>query len=239
MIRQAGLKRGMSCLDVGCGGGSVTLDLARLVGPNGRVVGMDFDAVKLDLAKQHAADKHVDNVFFVEADVTELEDINTYDFVYARFLLSNLKEPDVMLAKMAAALKAKGVLVIEDVDYRGHFSYPQNDAFDRYVELYQQLGSKHGTNPNIGCEIPLMMADAGLIDVEMLLADLVFDKGDGKTTSKITLDSIAKAVIKDGLATKAEMTRLGEELDKFVKSKRTLMSMPRIFQVWGTKVKVK
>ncbi len=227
----------MSCLDVGCGGGAVTLDLARLVGPNGRVVGLDFDPVKLEHARQDALEKHVDNAFFVEADVTELEDVNLYDLIYCRFLLSHVKDPVAMLAKLFRALKAKGVLVIEDVDFRGHFSYPKNAAFDRYVDLFQQLAKKNDTNPNIGRKLHAMMVDAGLVNLEITLADLVFDKGDGKTTAKVTLDAIAPALLKAGLVEKAELATIGEELDKFTKSKRTLVSMPRIFQVWGTKVK--
>lgn len=227
----------MSCLDVGCGGGAVTIDMARLVGPNGRVVGMDFDPVKLELARLDAIEKHVDNAFFVEADVTELADVNLYDFIYCRFLLSHVQDPVAMLTKLCTALKAKGVLVIEDVDFRGHFSQPKNASFERYVDLYQQLAKKNETNPNIGRKVYTMMLDAGLINVEVTLADLVFDKGDGKTTAKITLDAISPALLKAGLVEKAELATIGEELDKFTKSKRTLVSMPRIFQVWGTKVK--
>jgi len=50
------LHEGQSCLDVGCGGGDATLELARRVGPRGRVVGVDIDATKLELARAEAAE---------------------------------------------------------------------------------------------------------------------------------------------------------------------------------------
>src|SRR5262245_45349242 len=64
LFDRAGVRPGMCCVDVGCGGGDVTLDLARLVGPTGRVVGIDIDAVKLDLARQEATANAISNVEF-------------------------------------------------------------------------------------------------------------------------------------------------------------------------------
>ena len=63
----------MACLDVGCGGGDVSFDLARLVGASGRVVGMDVDAVKLEIARSEAAAQQFANVEFRFADITESE----------------------------------------------------------------------------------------------------------------------------------------------------------------------
>ena len=55
LLDAAGVREGMRCLDLGCGGGDVTLALARLVGPSGVVVGIDMDAVKIELAQQDRA----------------------------------------------------------------------------------------------------------------------------------------------------------------------------------------
>jgi ubiquinone/menaquinone biosynthesis C-methylase UbiE len=47
LLQRSGIQPGMACLDIGCGGGDVSFDLARLVGPNGRVAGIDIDEVKM------------------------------------------------------------------------------------------------------------------------------------------------------------------------------------------------
>ena len=54
LFERVNVKRGMVCLDMGCGGGDVTLDLARKVGPEGRVVGIDLDETILQLAREEA-----------------------------------------------------------------------------------------------------------------------------------------------------------------------------------------
>src|SRR5262245_4677860 len=69
LLARAGLRPGMSCLDAGCGGGDVTLDLARTVGPQGCVVGIDLDEIKLEAARAEAAAAGLSNLEFCVADV--------------------------------------------------------------------------------------------------------------------------------------------------------------------------
>src|SRR5215218_3216591 len=68
LFDRLGIGAGLRCLDVGCGGGDVTLELARRVGPRGRVVGVDIDEAKLDLARQEAAAQGIANVDFRTLD---------------------------------------------------------------------------------------------------------------------------------------------------------------------------
>src|SRR6476646_2295216 len=84
---------GMACLDAGCGGGDVTLELARRVGPAGRVVGIDLEAIKLDLARQEATALGFDRVAFHQTDVGMGAFETEFDVVYARFLLTHLADP--------------------------------------------------------------------------------------------------------------------------------------------------
>src|SRR5689334_11865638 len=69
LLDRVGLRTGMSCVDVGCGGGDVTLDIARLVGREGRVLGIDIDAIKIDLAREEAAVAGIMNVEFRQTGV--------------------------------------------------------------------------------------------------------------------------------------------------------------------------
>src|SRR5262245_4411509 len=93
LFERVGVRPGMACLDVGCGGGDVTFDLARAVGPEGRVVGIDLDGAKLDLARQEAGEQGLGNVEFRRADVTADDLDGSFDVVYARFLLTHLRDP--------------------------------------------------------------------------------------------------------------------------------------------------
>src|SRR5215207_4252926 len=56
LLTRLGVGEGLNCLDAGCGGGDVTLELARRVAPGGRVVGVDIDETTLELARREAAE---------------------------------------------------------------------------------------------------------------------------------------------------------------------------------------
>ena len=97
---------GMRCLDLGCGGGEVTFDLALLAGPAGSVTGVDMDADKLALARKSAQERGIANVGFRSGNVNDWDEPDTYDFVYCRFLLQHLARPVDLLRRMWAAVRA-------------------------------------------------------------------------------------------------------------------------------------
>lgn len=235
LLQKAGLEKGMTCLDVGCGGGVVTLEMARVVGPDGTAVGIDMDTVALELARQDAVDQGVSNVVFSEADVTQLSEHEAFDFIFARFLLTHLPHPEQMVTRMVAALRAGGALAVEDIDFRGHFAHPSCPALDKYAELYQQVVRRKGADPIIGPRLYGLLLDAGLGEVDISLVHPVHTKGEGKHIHPMTLEAIASSVIDEGLATPSELEELLEDLNRGVRDARTLMGMPRIFQVWGVK----
>jgi protein-L-isoaspartate O-methyltransferase len=85
LLNAVGVNKGMRCLDVGCGGGHVTLLMARLVGLEGQVVGTDMDGEVIALAREDARTAKLDNVEFRRADAAMCQATGEYDLVYARF----------------------------------------------------------------------------------------------------------------------------------------------------------
>ena len=100
----------MSCLDVGCGSGDVTLKMAAFVGAEGNVVGVDRDQSILRLARQEA-EKQGLPVTFRRLDTEELAEESVYDLVYARYLLSHLPRPQRAVEVMVRAVRPGGRLV--------------------------------------------------------------------------------------------------------------------------------
>jgi ubiquinone/menaquinone biosynthesis C-methylase UbiE len=123
LLTRAGVRPGMVCLDLGCGGGHVSRYLAQVVGASGRVVGLDLDEVKLESGREHCQTAGLGNVEFRKADVREWAEPEAYDLVYGRFILSHLSGRPAILARMAEALRPEGVLVLEDIDFTGAFCY--------------------------------------------------------------------------------------------------------------------
>src|SRR4051812_6192241 len=105
LLDRVGVRPGMKCLDAGCGGGDVTLELARLVGPDGNVVGIDIDATKLDLARQEAAAEGLRNVEFRQVPIDAWRPTPEFDVAYSRFLLTHLADPAAAVRIMRQALR--------------------------------------------------------------------------------------------------------------------------------------
>ena len=158
LFQRAGLQPGMACLDVGCGSGDLSMDLAQLAGPGGRAVGVDMDAIKVDLARREASDRNIANVEFRVCNICASEPEAEFDLVHARFLLTHLKDPLQALRKFREALQPGGILVISDIDSRGYFSYPECPALHRYAELYTLVALRRGCDPNIGPRLPALLA---------------------------------------------------------------------------------
>jgi ubiquinone/menaquinone biosynthesis C-methylase UbiE len=235
LFKRVGIHAGSTVIDVGCGGGHVSFALAKHVGPHGRVTGLDFDEEKIALARAEAETRGLSNVRFVAADVTAAWDVEPADFIYARFILTHLADPQALLGLASAALKLGGMIMVEDVDIAGHFSSPENAAFDKTIALYMELSHQRRGNPIIGRRLAFFLEAAGFHDVGTTLVQPFSREGDAKDIALLTFEAISDGLIAEGMASAEEITRLAEELKAFNRRADTIVSMPRIFQAWGRK----
>lgn len=234
LFDRAGIKPGTVCLDVGCGGGDVTFDLAQRAGPEGRAVGLDIDETKLELARGEAEARRLGNVEFRLLDISQsVEGGPQFDVVYARFLLTHLKDPSGALARMRRVLQPGGVVIVEDIDFTGYFCHPYSAALSRYVELYTQAVRRRGGDPNIGPRLPELLLDAGFEGVQVCVVQLAALEGEMKLINPLTMENIVDAVLEEGLASKEEVDRIIDDLYQFSRDPKTVASSPRVVQVWG------
>jgi SAM-dependent methyltransferase len=233
LLDSISLRTDARCLDLGCGGGDVSLALARLV-PDGSVVGGDLDEAKLEIAREEAHRAQVDNVAFrVEDVMTPPSSGEQFDLVYVRFVLTHLPDPAQALQYICRRLTAGGVLAVEDIDFKGHFCHPHNAAFWRYVELYTKAVQARGCDPNIGPRLPALLADAGLRDIGVNVVQPAGLEGEVKLVGPLTLEAIADAVLAAELTTVEELNQTVDDFYAFANSDSTLLSIPRIVQAWG------
>ncbi len=104
------VKEGDSVLDIGCGFGDTAIKLARVVGPTGRVVGLDCCDAFMDYGRKQAADEGLGNVTFVNGDALVASFEPDYDFVFSRFGTMFFSNPVAALRNMRTALKPGGVV---------------------------------------------------------------------------------------------------------------------------------
>ena len=233
LLRRAGIQPGMQCLDVGCGGGDVSVDLARLVEPRGRVVAIDFDEVKVAIGRAEAEAQHITNIEFRVADIIQGGLAGEFDLAFARFILSHLPNPEHVIAKIRGVLRPGGVAVIVDTDWRGYFWEPDNAALWRFVELYTQTLGRRGGDANIGPRLPALLTQSGFANVQMSVAQHAETAGEPKLLTPMTMEYIADAVIAEGLASRADVDRMVSELYEFARDPNTVLSGPRIIETWG------
>lgn len=128
---RAELEPGQSALDVCCGTGDLSMELAKRVAPDGRVVGCDFSEPMLDLAREKAVAGGIASIRFEWADALDLPyDEGRFDAVTVGFGVRNLSDLDRGLAEMRRVLRPGGRLVILEI------TQPQRPPLSTFYSLW-------------------------------------------------------------------------------------------------------
>ncbi|HEV7452405.1 MAG TPA: methyltransferase domain-containing protein [Pseudonocardiaceae bacterium] len=144
------LRPGQQVLDVGCGPGTITIDLARRVAP-GSVVGIDNEPAPLDEARAEARRQGVHNVSFAVADGYDLDiPDGTFDVVHAHQVLQHLVEPVVALREMRRVCRTGGTVAARDADYAAMAWHPPDARLDRWLDLYRRVARSNRAEPDAG-----------------------------------------------------------------------------------------
>jgi SAM-dependent methyltransferase len=159
------LRPGLSLLDVGCGPGTITLDLARIVAP-GRVIGLDASDEVVTQARALAAESDAANVRFEVGDLFALKyDDAAFDVVHAHQVLQHLVDPVAALVELRRVLRPEGVLAARDSDYGAFAWAPADPALDRWIEIYLTVTARNGHDARIGPALLGLAHAAGFSDV--------------------------------------------------------------------------
>jgi ubiquinone/menaquinone biosynthesis C-methylase UbiE len=160
------LRAGQSLLDVGCGPGTITADLARAVAP-GRVTALERTEDALALARAEIARQGIDNVEFMVGDVHDLLDIpdDRYDVVHAHQVLQHVADPLRALTEMRRVAKPGGLVAVRDGDYGGFVWAPAVAELDEWLALYHRLARAAGGEPDAGRWLLALAHSAGFTDV--------------------------------------------------------------------------
>ena len=158
------LGEGWTCVDVGAGGGEVSIALAEAVGATGRIFAVDNDPASRDEVASQAA--KFAQVFAITQAGEELSLPMAVDLAFCRFLLLHVVDPTRVLKKMAAALKPGGSLVVQE---------PITSAGRINGEPFSYPDARH---PDIGAFLPALVREAGL-EVIDAWAEAPAGSGDG------------------------------------------------------------
>lgn len=144
------LQPGLDLLDVGCGPGAVTRELAALVAP-GRVVGVDRAMAALQPMIADGDDVDQGAPSFEEGDAYALRfDDASFDVVHVHQVLQHLSDPVAALREMRRVARPGALLAVRDSDYAAFAWAPSLPLLSRWNELYRAVARRNGAEPDAG-----------------------------------------------------------------------------------------
>jgi ubiquinone/menaquinone biosynthesis C-methylase UbiE len=210
------LAPGMSLLDVGCGPGTITADLAGLVAP-GPVTAVDAVAGSLAEARQTAARRGLANVTFAVADVHALSYGDaTFDVVHAQQVLQHVTDPVLALREMRRVCRPGGIVAARDADYEAMTWYPAVPALDEWLALYRRVARANGGEPDAGRRLHAWARQAGFSEVTCTASAWSFASPEerahwgGTWSERIVKSTVAEQILARGLATARDLERLAD-----------------------------
>lgn len=210
------LQPGMSLLDVGCGPGTITVDLAARVAP-GRVTAVELTDAALDLARAEAQARNQSNIEFVTADVHALDfPDDAFDVVHAHQVLQHVADPVQALRELRRVCVLAGIVAVRDADYAGFVWFPQLPTLDRWRELYSEAARVNGGEPDAGRRLLSWAQDAGFADITPTGSMWCFATPETRDwwgqmwADRIVESALARQLVDSGMATPAELEEIAE-----------------------------
>jgi ubiquinone/menaquinone biosynthesis C-methylase UbiE len=168
---RAGIKPGSKMLDVGCGPGFASLDMAQIVSQEGKVVGVDESATYVEFAKSQAQSRLQHQTQFFRGDVTNIDQVlnkegvesGTFDIAYIRWVMCFVSDPQTTINSIAKMLKPGGKLLIQDYfNYASMCVAPRSEVFETVIQAIAKSWSDHGGDPDIMGRLPQIAINADL-----------------------------------------------------------------------------
>ena len=210
------LGTGQRLLDLGCGPGTITIDLARLVDP-GEVIGLDIAADVVAAAEQARTDAGVTNASFGVGDIYALDlDDDSVDVVHAHQVLQHLADPVAALREMRRVLRPGGLLAVRDSDYGAFTWFPLDPRLDRWLELYHRVTAHNGAQADAGRFLRSWVRAAGFTDDVASSSTWTFGDHADRTwwgdlwAERAVASGFAEQAVEYGLATADELTAIAD-----------------------------
>jgi SAM-dependent methyltransferase len=208
------LRPGMAVLDVGCGVGTITADLAELVAP-GRVAGIDTAPDVVARARDEVTARGLATVELAVGDVYALDfPDGTFDVVHAHQVLQHLADPVRALREMRRVCRPGGLVAARDADYAAMTWYPEVPELAEWLELYRTTARRNGGEPDAGRRLLAWARAAGFAEVTATASTYCFATGEdrawwsGTWADRVTSSTLADQAVGYGLATRADLDRI-------------------------------
>lgn len=238
--RRAGIKTGSTVVDAGAGPGWASLDLAEIVGEDGRVIALErsarFSEIMMAAAAQRGfADVIVPHVLdLVEDDLPEGE----ADAFWIRWVLAFVSDPELVVAKLARSLKPGGTAVIHEyLNYESFTVVPDDGAIRGFTDHVVEDWRASGGEPDIGRDLPALLLKQGMRIVQMNpIVDVVQPSSFIWQWPSSWLRNYPKHLVEAGKLTPDWAERVPAALEKAEADPAAIMITPTVMEIIAEKI---
>lgn len=221
---------GASVLDVGCGPGTITVDIAGRVAP-GRVIGLDAAADVIE--KAATLGESFDTLEFVVGNAYALDyPDDSFDVVHSHQTLQHLARPVDALRELRRVVKPGGVVAVRDVDYEGTIIHPRTEGIAAWEALYQRVHRSNGGEPDAGRRLKQWALEAGFVEVTATASIWTFSSDDdrawwgGMWADRVLQSAFAADAISKSLAEQADLDLISRAWSSWAADTNGFMAMP-------------
>ncbi|MBL1150822.1 MAG: methyltransferase domain-containing protein [Armatimonadetes bacterium] len=230
--RRAGFGEGMRILDVGCGPGYASEDLAAVVGLSGEVVAVDESENFIRALEA----RRLPNVRAVLADVQEYEPSpDSFDGAYARWVLCFLSDPGRAITRVSASLKSGGMFVVQDYfNYRALSVFPRPRVQAEVISAVERAWRDRGGDPDFALRLPAMMKENGLEIVSIRPILRLASFGDELWSWPLTFFSnFLPVLVNSGYLGRQVADEYLKAMLEASRSERGFFSTPTVYEIIG------
>ena len=217
-------------LDLMCGIGTTTIQLAEFIGPYNKVSGFDSDVVNIGRAHENAKSKS-EQLNFHLLDEDNWLDEEAYDFIHFQTFFNSSYPFKALFQKIYSGLNEGGFLLLQHFDNTNFQCFPQNYAFERSLELHTELELSLGIRIDSVDQLKTLLYQSQFQKVQIQQISPSFLKAEDKQLVSLSLEHISTMLMERKLASHSELHALMNELKNFESQKNTMISLPGMYQV--------
>jgi SAM-dependent methyltransferase len=221
------IKEGMRVLDVGCGTGAISKDIALLVGETGKVIGIDNTSKFIESGK--STYQNVTNLELIHIDLFDFHPLEKFDLIVSARVLQWLSNPKQALLKMKSLLKPGGQISILDYNHNNLEWVPEPPESMRiFYSAFLKWRSDAGMNNSIGDDLTTLLAEIGLNSIQQINSDEHYDRGHQNFITKVGIWSqvaASKQMVDDGYLDNDTRLQAIQEYNSWVENSAISMTM--------------
>ena len=228
------LQPDMHILDIGCGPGTISADLATYV-PQGTVTALDYERAIVEQAHSLAVERGLENMDFVQGNVHALQFPNqTFDVVFAHQVLQHIGDPVQALREMKRITKPGGIVAVRDSDYAAFTWFPDIPLLKQWQSTYHTVATANGGDPEAGKKLHYWARQAGydMARVDRTASCWVYSRPEevkwwsSLWAERLVKSSFATTGVERGVVSMEELQQLARGWREWGDSKDAWFSVP-------------